>query len=200
MRSNFNWPRIAKWAEGSSMKAALSCIFRVTTVLVLLGCSQSLSADTVSNVVTDFSAASNPNGVWSYDYNGVAYTSSQGFPNLLPGVPAWWTGLSVPNSLIIGQNVTGSPVTTSTVTIPNNTLWMDPESGNVSVVFTALSAGTYTILGDFRGIDTTGNSHPVNIFVNGISVWSGVISSFGAVDSFSFSESLSAGDTISFSV
>jgi len=201
MRTHLNWPRIArKSAEVSSFHAPLSCVFRVSAVLVLLGCSQTICANTVYNVVTDFSVASNPNGVWTYEHSGIAYTGAQGFPNLLPGVPAWWTGLSVPNSLIIGQNVTGSSVTSSTITIPNNTLWMDPESGSVSVVFTAPLAGVYAISGDFRGIDTVGNSHPVSIFDNGVSVFSAAIAGFGADDSFSLSESLSAGDTISFTV
>lgn len=200
MTTNFNWPRIGRRAEGSSLRAALSCSLRVATILVLLGCSPSVHANTVFNVVTQFSVATNPNGVWTYEHSGIAYTNAQGLANLLPGVPGWWTGLAVPNSLIIAQNVTGGSVTSSTVTIPNNTLWMDPESGTVSVVFTAPSAGAYAISGDFRGIDTTGNSHPVSIFDNGASVFGGTIASFGGVDSFSLSENLAAGDTISFLV
>jgi hypothetical protein len=200
METYFNGPKIERWPGGSSMKTVLRFVFSVIAILVLLGCSQSLRADTVFNVVTQFSISSNPNGVWSYDHNGIAYTGAQGFANLLPGVPAWWTNAAIPNSLVIGQNVTGSTLTSSTISVPNNTLWMDPESGNVSIIFTAPSAGTYTISGDFLGADTTGNSHPVNILDNGLSVFSGTISTFGADDSFGFSENLSTGDTISFVV
>jgi hypothetical protein len=77
---------------------------------------------------------------------------------------------------------------------------MDPEGGNVSVMFTAPAAGTYTITGDFLGIDTGENSHPVDILDNGTGVFSGTISSYGQDDPFSFPETLSAGDTITFYV
>ena len=77
---------------------------------------------------------------------------------------------------------------------------MDPESGNVSVVFTASSAGTYTITGNFLGIDTGGNSHPVEILDDGTVLWKGTISSFGGKDSFNLSETLNKGGTLTFVV
>jgi len=182
------------------MKASLGCIARLSLLLVL-GCAQSLYADSINNVVTGFSSTSNPNGVWTYNYNGIGFTNSQGVSNFAgTGLPAWWTGQSIPNSLDITQNVTGSTVNYLTIQDPTNTLWLDPESGNVSVVFTARSAGTYTITGAFLGIDTGENSHPVDILDNGTGVFSGTISSYGQDDPFSFPETLSAGDTITFYV
>lgn len=77
---------------------------------------------------------------------------------------------------------------------------MDPESGNVSVVFTASSAGTYTITGNFLGIDTGENSHPVEILDDGTVIWKGTISSFGGKDSFNLSETLNKGGTLTFYV
>jgi hypothetical protein len=159
-----------------------------------------VNADTTYNLVTDFSHISNPNGVWTYEYNGTAFTDAQGFSSVGPGLPGWYNGGTQPNSLVILQNVTGSAVVNSTVTDPNNTLYLDPESGSVSVLFTAPSAGTYTIAGNFLGIDTVGNSHPVSILDDGTVVFTGNIPIFGADDSFNFSETLKAGDTISFDV
>jgi hypothetical protein len=182
------------------MKASLGCLARWSVVLVVLGCGQSLYANSY-NVVTGFSSTSNPNGVWTYYYNGTAYTDSQGVSNYAgTGLPGWSTSEPIPNLLYIVQNVTGSTVSYLTVRDPTNTLWMDPESGSVSVVFTAPSAGTYTITGSFLGIDTFENSHPVEILDNGTVVWIGTISSYGGKDSFSLSETLSAGGTITFLV
>jgi hypothetical protein len=67
-------------------------------------------------------------------------------------------------------------------------------------MFTAPSAGTYTITGAFLGIDTFQNSHPVEIMDDGTVIWSETISSFGERDSFSLSEPLRAGGTIAFFV
>jgi hypothetical protein len=160
-----------------------------------------LNADTTYDVVTGFSSASNPNGVWTYEYNSTAFTSAQGYSSVNgTGLPGWWTGAAVPNSLVVGQNVTGSTFVSTTLSLPTNNLWMDPESGTVSVLFTAPSAGTYTISGNFLGIDTHGNSHPVTILDDGTVVWSGTISTYGQDDSFNFMETLKAGDTISFDV
>jgi hypothetical protein len=67
-------------------------------------------------------------------------------------------------------------------------------------MFTAPSAGTYTITGAFLGIDTFQNSHPVEIMDDGTVIWSETISSFGERDSFSLSEPLRAGGIIAFFV
>lgn len=183
------------------MRKALRCLAWLCAVLVLLVFAQVLRADTTYDLVTGFSSGSNPNGVWSYDNNGSPFLVSQGSSSVNgTGIPGWWTGQAVPNSLVIALNNTGSTTVFSTVSVPSNTLWLDPESGNVSIVFAAPSAGTYTIDGAFLGIDSVGNSHPVEVLDDGTVVFSGTISSFGQSDPFDFTESLGAGDTISFYV
>lgn len=183
------------------MRKTLSCLARLCAVFVLLVFAQVLHADTTYDLVTGFSASSNPNGVWSYDYNGSPFLATQGSSSVNgTGLPGWWTGQAVPNSLVIALNDTGSTVVLSTVSVPTSTLWLDPESGSVSVVFTAPSAGTYTIAGDFLGIDSVGNSHPVEVLDDGSIVFSGTISSYGQSDPFDLTETLAAGDTISFYV
>lgn len=173
----------------------------VIAVLVAAVAAPSVRADSSYNLVTGFSSASNPNGVWTYEYNGTVFSGAQGFSNVNgTGLPGWWTNEAIPNSMVIAQNVTGSTFVSSTLAAPTNNLWMDPESGSISVMFTAPSAGTYTIDGNFLGIDMTGNSHPVSILDDGTVVWSGTIATYGADDSFDFVETLNAGDTISFDV
>jgi hypothetical protein len=182
------------------MKTSVGYLIRFSAILALLVCAQSLHAQTY-NAVTGFSPTSNPNGVWTYDYNGGAYSGSQTVSNFLgTGLSGWWTGESVPNSLIILQNNTGSTVNYSTVYDPTNTLWMDPETGNVAVVFTAPAAGTYSITGNFLGIDVDENSPLVEVLDNGTVVWSGTLSSYNQNDLFNLSETLAAGGTITFEV
>jgi hypothetical protein len=167
----------------------------VIAALIAVAAASNVNADTTYNMVTGFSNTSNPNGVWTYEYNGTAFTDAQGISSALPG---WYNGGTQPNSIVILQNVTGSAFVNLTVTDPTNTLYLDPQSGSVAVLFTAPSAGTYTIAGNFLGIDKFENSHPVSILDNGLVVWSGTIASYGADDSFNFAETLKAGDTISF--
>ncbi len=139
----------------------------VIAALIAVGAASNVNADATYNMVTGFSNTSNPNGVWTYEYNGTAFTDAQGISSALPG---WYNGGTQPNSIVILQNVTGSAFVNLTVTDPTNTLYLDPQSGSVAVLFTAPSAGTYTIAGNFYGTD----------------------------DSFNFAETLKAGDTISF--
>jgi len=179
--------------------------------VLLIGLAAACVAQTAmaDNIVTGFSTADNPNGNFSYYYGTgsstqTLYTTTQA--TTVAGMPAFLSGNPVPDSILIAGNTTGSAVTSSTVTVPNNTLWLDPEEYSVGVVFTAPASGTYDITGDFLGIDVDEGlssrslSHPVEILDDGTVVWSGTISSYGQDDSFNFAEALSAGDTIEFEV
>ena len=157
-----------------------------------------------NNIVLDFSNTNNPNGVWSYYYGTSSttqteYTSSQG-GTPIASLPSWYNGGGVPDAIYMVQNTTGSTVNYLTISDPTGTLWLDPEEYSVAVVFTAPAAGTYNIEGDFLGIDTGENSHPVEILLDGTAIYSNTISSYGEDDSFNFSKSLNAGDTLSFYV
>jgi hypothetical protein len=77
---------------------------------------------------------------------------------------------------------------------------MDPESGAAIVQFTAPAAGTYSIGGEFSGIDQDQNSHPVEILDNGRAIFTGTIALYGQSDLFSLTETLKAGDQIDFAV
>lgn len=182
------------------MKSSIAWLARLSGIVLLLALAQGLRADTVYNVVTQFSTASNPNGVWSYLANGTLYSSSEAFSDLVSGLPGWSTNGGVPNDQFMAANNTASPVTYGTVTLPAGDLTMDPESGSVAIDFTAPSAGTYAIAGNFLGIDSAEGTHPVEILDDGTVIWSGTISSDGQDDLFDLSEALKAGDVISFYV
>jgi len=178
-------------------------------VALLIGVAAACLAPTAMadsyNIVTGFSNTSNPNGVWSYYYGTgpstqTLYTSAMGGGGSGGVLPYWSNGGTEPDTIFIVQNTSGAPVTSSTVTQPNNTLRLDPQEYNVGVMFTAPASGTYDITGNFLGIDEYENSHPVEILEGGAVVWSGTISSYGQDDSFNLTETLSAGETIEFYV
>jgi hypothetical protein len=109
-------------------------------------------------------------------------------------------GIGHPGLCCYRKNTTGSPLPYSTITFPTDKLYVDPESLTAIVAFTAPAAGTYLIAGEFTGIDSGENLHPVQILDNGISIFSNTIGSPGQVDYFSLSEALNAGDKIDFEV
>lgn len=154
------------------------------------------------NMVTDFSDTANPNGVWSYFYNGTLFSLSQSSPNCLAtsGTLCWYNGQGIPTAILVGQNNTGGTASSGTLSVPTGYAFMDPESQYAAILFTAPSAGTYTVSGNFLGADTGQNSHPVTILANGGSVFSGTISSYLGSVPFSFSQALNAGGTLAFEV
>jgi hypothetical protein len=152
------------------------------------------------NAVTDFSLSSNPNGVWSYRSGGSLLSSPVIGSGSTAGWNEWWNGKAVPNSADIGANVTGKTLTiANSIVMPTNVLQMDPEAtGNVAVRFTAPAAGTYSIIGNFLGIDTNEKLHSVEITHNGVAIFTNTISAYNQNDSFNLTETLSAGDVIDF--
>jgi hypothetical protein len=160
-----------------------------------------------SNLASDFSGTSNPNGVWTYEYfNGSAYTpynaATQGFASCVTGSNGCYSnGGAFGFNTGMVSNVSGSTIILSTLHDPTGYVSMDPQSLGLEAVFTAPSTGTYSIDGNFLGIDVSENAHTVRILDNGTSIWSGTIASYGANDPFALNGmSLSAGDTIAFQV
>jgi PEP-CTERM motif-containing protein len=154
------------------------------------------------NAVNDFSLSQNPNGVWSYRYgnSGTLLPTPVVGTGGLAGTDYWWSGSGVPNSFAVIKNTTASSITyLNDVVIPTDHLLLDPESSPlVSVTFVAPAADTYTISGNFLGIDMHEQSHPVEILDNGSIIFSGTVASFGQIDGFNLTKSLNAGDTIAF--
>ncbi len=155
----------------------------------------------VYNAAADFSLSANPNGVWSYFYSNTLLPDT-----LSPGTyQAWWSGQAVPNSIIVGRAVSGS-TSNGTVQFGTSYLTMDPESQTVDVRFTAPSAGTYTITGEFFGADNQNNcggncaAHPVLITesLSGTIFGPETISTYLQTYTFSLTETLAAGELVNF--
>jgi hypothetical protein len=194
-----NWIR-QKWGYRFPALRAL------TSQCLWLAVAFSLAAPGVrastADVVADFSDTANPNGVWSYYYGATLYSapSQTSAACIGTGTLCWQFLGGIPDDITVGQNNTGSTKTFGTISVPTGYAFLDPESLGATILFTAASTGSYTISGNFRGVDTSENSHPVEILDNGLSVFSSTISTFGGTAPFSFGESLSAGDKIAFEV
>lgn len=179
----------------------------VTACLFAAGTFAPASRANIYNAVTDFSVASNPNGVWSYQMAGALFPLSDSFTGTC-GVPAsscisWNNQLFIPDNHRIVKNLTGSVVLESngTVFLDPNYLNLDPEDASVAVVFTAPSTGFYQVAGQFLGIDAVGNAHPVSVIENGsVSLFASSIATFHQGAPFDLNLNLNAGDTIAFNV
>jgi hypothetical protein len=159
---------------------------------------------TAYNAFLQFSSTNNPNGPWSYIYSNTNLLTRHNphWPNYISG---WWDGQNVPDSANVYRNNTRAPIWssgTNGVLISTTELDLDPESLSVEVQFTAPSSSYYRITGHFRGVDN-GNggpvpSHPVEILDNGAVIYSSTVSAFFQIASFDLTESLAAGDKITF--
>jgi hypothetical protein len=144
----------------------------------------------------EFSVASNANGVWSYLAGGTLLSTSGSGSNFA----RWDNNSSIPTSASVTQNTTSTTQTYSnTIQLPPSELNLDPESlANVGVVFTAPDAGVYTFSGAFAGTDVNEQSHTVAVVVNGSTVESGTIGSFGQSVAIGLTETLAAGAVVAF--
>ncbi len=157
------------------------------------------------NAVSQFSTSSNPNGQWSYVAAGSSLTTSvpKDFcgPNALGG---WTNGRTPPHQAAIAADLTASALSctaNNTVTVPAESLNLDPEGiSSVAAVWTAQTAGTYTVAGRFRGDDSFQQSHSVKILLNATDIYANTISSYGEVETFNQSVTVAVGGTISFTV
>ncbi|MGA3401185.1 MAG: PEP-CTERM sorting domain-containing protein [Acetobacteraceae bacterium] len=168
--------------------------------VIALGLAGHAQAQTFS-AVGDFSIANNPNGVWAYRYaipgpTTLTLTSQCS----IAGAACWWDGASIPDSVAIVKNTTGGTISYADVNQGPNVLAMDPESYTAIVQFTAPVAGIYSINGDFTGIATDNNPHPVAIMDDGVSIYSNTVSTYGQDDAFNLTETLAVNDTIDFEV
>lgn len=157
-------------------------------------------AKPVYSAVGQFSVVRNPNGAWSYLSNGslLRYVNKACLAN---GLVCRWNGKPTCNSASILASRTGLPVTWLTIRLPADHYDMDPQAiANVATRWTAPKAGTYQIQGDFLGIDTTGNSHPVAIMLNGQKIYSKAIARFGQRDGFNMTRKLGRGAKVDFVV
>ena len=137
---------------GLKLNTAVALCSAIAVGSIISGSAQAASY----SAAADFSIASNPNGVWSYLYNNTLLPLGQSTSTY----QYWWNGgAPVTDSAIVGR-ATSAPTSSGTVQFGTNYLTMDPEGQTVDVRFTAPSAGTYLITGEFFGADNQTNCNP----------------------------------------
>jgi len=152
------------------------------------------------DAVADFSVAGNPKGTWSYLAGGALLRSVQKTCDT-QGMSCRWNGKAICNSAIVGASTTGGPISWATLRLPADHLEMDPEAvSNVRVRWTAPTAGSFEIKGDFLAVDTSQRIHPVAILSSGKQIYANTISSFGQQLGFDLTQKVTQGQTIDFVV
>ena len=182
------------------------------TVIVAAGAIAPAQAATW-NAVTDFSTTFNANGQWSYG-EGVGgsapllFTDSTTRGNVSQPIPIdpsvqYWQS-SVPTSYvpIVGENYGAAAGCCGTIpAVPPGILWLHPGiNDDVIVQWTAPAAGTYSFSGSFQILDTNPSGIIGEVFDNNSKIYSGVLSSFGATETFGGTVHLAANDTLQFVV
>ena len=141
----------------------------------------------------------NPNGAWSYLAGGALLSTKLPDCAGVSNFNCWWNGGSLPNSAIIGAATKHAAVSYDTIVLPAATLALDPENaGDVTVLWTAASAGTVVVSGNFLGVDTNEASHMVAVLQNGVALKTFTIASYQQKVKFHLSLAVAAGDTIGF--
>jgi hypothetical protein len=156
----------------------------LATTLLLL----STPASAISwNIAADYSAQSNPNGVWSYNRKWTVDGTAADLMTIKWGTSGWYLG-NVGNG---GPSIQGNVI-----------LWAKNNgNGFPDVRWTAPSTGTFDIVGSFVGADDRGVDSNVYVVINGNIQFSDRVTGYLTSKSFSFgSLQLTAGSTVDFIV
>ena len=177
--------------------------------LVILACSTTQL--TAYDAVSDFSTAANPNGQWSYlgsTSNGLVPLSSTALTESATNTLQWGNGPSAPDWVGMVKNTSSSTLVynSGNTAQPANVLYLDPQSLDADVRWTAPSAGLWAISGYFETVNRNypGNYLPpyLEVAENSNVVWGRTTlgTTWGTTAPFSLQLALQPGDTIDFSV
>jgi hypothetical protein len=175
------------------------------------------------DVAEQFSVAANPNGLWSYGYEGTLGGNVTLFDvpvqNIMWGSPPvtynGWNKWGVVPAAAGGdqglgayKNNTGATISLPNILeIPDQAFYLHPgANGDYAIArWTVPSAGNYAILGYFMGLDQT--STDVHILVNNVSLYDNIIDGsdpfargYRVEDDFSLAIHFNAGDSLDFAV
>ena len=162
-------------------------------------------ADSSSDAAADFSATSNPAGPWSYGWEaqrGAVFNLDTQRTNV-GGADIWFEPRGdpvVPGVFHNGTNGTVNPYGSHPFQPGQLGLHPGPHGDNAVVRWTAPSFGTYQVAATFSGMDTGGTTSDVAVLRNGGELYSGLVNGYGTTRTFSGVVSVSAGETIDFTV
>lgn len=159
-----------------------------------------LSSTTVQagNAAAEFSATSNPAGVWSYGWTVALGSSFTLFTNRISsGGSDFWYG----NQPSLGGNP-GYPTVWRSADIPNDMLLEHPgPAGEYAVLrWTSPIDQTISVSAEFTAQDPHPTSTDVHLLLNGVSLLNGSINSASDIVSFLQAVSFKQGDKLDFAV
>jgi len=178
-------------------------------VLLAAGLTARPAAAQTYDAAGDFSATTNPNGVWSYGYEdtlGGAFNlyTAQFAPTAT--TKGWNDDISASVPLVIKNFGTAPDASFADLVLQPGQLAFHPgPQDQFSVVrFTAAQAGLYSLTSGFVPVTTDGTTTDVHVLENGLSLFDGNVSgAYTAPNGASYSNaglSLRAGDTVDFAV
>jgi hypothetical protein len=186
-----------------SLVVGLFCVLALSS----RGFSQSTTYDAATSFEQGWTSQSNPNGVWSYGYSSgftaqpTLYTQTS--QNGVNGPNAqYWLSPSVNYGTSPAAEFNNGPAYDdgNVNFLPNQLVLVAGIQGQYSdLIFTAPTAGVYSIACSFRG-DQYGIGTVVAVSANGNILFTSTVTVEGQVVPFNGVISLSAGQTIVFSV
>jgi hypothetical protein len=178
----------------------------MTLAALGIGAATSAAAQATSWAAAgDFSAASNPNGAWSYGWsaNRGSTFNLDTVATTVSGVNVWkYSATQVePDVFYNGTSNTINPSGTNPIPAGTLAFHPGPSGQNAIVRWTAPSSGAYAIAATFTGRDIVGTTTDVAVLSNGSPLWVGEVTGYGATQSYPPSRlNLNAGDTVDFTV
>ena len=153
------------------------------------------------DAANDFSAANNPNGVWTFGYENTFAGAFNVSTNQASGsgIDSWRGNNVGDGNPGAYHNSLGTTVDIGTVEWDPNQLILHPgPSGEYSIArFTAPTTGLYTVSASFIGQDDgQGTTTDVHVLQNNVSVYDNLVLGFHNANSTSFTTTLTAGDTL----
>lgn len=159
------------------------------------------------NVATDFSTTNNPNGVWSYGWSasrGAEFKIYHSFYKNIDNLDAWHNNGSEIPHVTHNQNSSDIMSVYSSVKVPADKVVFHPGSSceNSIIRWKAPNSGNIKIDALFMGVDF---AYPTTtdvaiLYNSSTELWSGNINTYNVPTPVSKSLSVSAGDTVDFTV
>ncbi len=187
----------------SSKKSALIATFAALCCLIVTALPV---AAATYNAAADFSASSNPNGVWSYGslslLTGFTLSTSNVASYSGSGLAGWLGNLDArPDGIpYILYNGTANPITLVNSTYQPGQLGLQSGlNGQYSDVrWTAPFSGSFSIAATFSGLSSAGDSSDVHILLNGTSIFDANVNGSPNPQSYSGTQALAAGAILDF--
>ncbi len=163
----------------------------IANIQKVRGLANTVVQTTTYNAAADFSAASNPNGVWSYGWTpslgGSFMKDSDHVDTHGSGIDEWRGDLAGDGNPLVTRNATAANLIIDGVLHPVGQLIQHPgPGGQDSVVrWTAPADGLVTVQAIFTGADSSaGTTTDVHVLHDGMDIFDGNVTGYGNVASF----------------